>query len=81
MKTILAVALIFALLYQDPQTFCDGYKEGYIAASTYERSIQHYRRTTPECPAIMHWEYTYNHGYIRGLLDGLENRGYLTINK
>ncbi len=73
MNPLITITLAMNLL--TTPDFCEGFSQGYRDGWIYDRSLHYYHDWAPECPAIMNWEETYMHGYLRGFLMAIEDRG------
>jgi len=70
---MLVFIIIVSLFTND---FCDGYEKGYRDGYCYElehNGIGCIEPITPVCPLPEGAEFSYEHGYERGFLDGVED--------
>lgn len=67
---LIASILIFTATTVLASAFCNGWEDGYIAGYCYKQHTC-LRPTVPLCPLSGIGENTYQHGYNRGFLAGL----------
>jgi len=68
MKTILLILMLFQ------PTYCDGWKEGYVAGWCYKDAYGCIEPEPPICPPPKINQETFKDGYNRGFLKGKKDR-------